>query len=84
MSKASEYGVRLMDRVVIPAIDRGRGYEPPEPSDLIAYALQWGESQGFDPYEEYESGLRHFEAERGEGDDIANDPTYDDMIGDLP
>lgn len=87
MSAASDYCVALVERVILPAIDRGRGFEPPTPGDLIAYALHWADAiDGFDAEEEYASGWRHFEAEAGEGDDIAqgSEDFYRNLIEELP
>ncbi len=95
MSKASDFGVLFIERKIRPVlepegevpltclVDCGTG-------DLIAYLLHWYEAMLTDAGESEEdiqdavnrqvaSALYHWEAERGEGDDISNDPSYDDM-----
>lgn len=87
MSAASDYGVALVERVILPAIDRGQGYEPPTPGDLITYALQWADSlEEFDPESEWQSGWANFEAEQGDGDDICqgSEDHYRELIEELP
>jgi hypothetical protein len=94
MSHASDYGV-----AVIESRDRqfgiygGLNYEDrvTVAGDQIAYWLHWVEANVSvadtedDPVSEaISNAMRHWEAERGEGDDIANDDSYLRMINSLP
>lgn len=93
MSKASTYGVTLIEKNLAILNDIfGNTFVGNEPEvaagDVIAYLLHWvearydGEDCEYDEpaLEALRQGEGHFEVERGEGDDIANDPSYDDMI----
>lgn len=99
MSAASRYGAAIVAGNFddLNAIF-GNTFEANEPEtaagDVIAYLLHWVEAK----YVEYNDPDRHpvamaetalakgreyWEVERGEGDDIANDPSYDDLLARL-
>lgn len=87
MSKASEYGALVGEYVTDYAGTllnwvANAEEEDVNLADLIANLLHWAEREGFiggtgDSYNEADeivaSALRHYEAERGDGDDIARD-----------
>jgi hypothetical protein len=88
MSRASKFGVALIEHRIGPAMMDGLDYEDPVTvaGDQIAYWLHWVASQvaeDADPIEQVELALSaawyHFEAEHDEGDDFSNDPHYDEM-----
>ena len=98
MSAQSDYGVALVDTLIIPALNAdGRNvFSQNEPEtaagDVIAYLLHWVEAQYPKSDEDDDEGEIlaghalgqgefHWRAERGEGDDIAQDS--DDYYRDL-
>lgn len=95
MSAASEYGVALVERFLIPAIDAdGRNiFSQNEPAtaagDVIAYLLHWLDANDPDPNaadEAIRQGRYHWDAERGDGDDFAQgaEDHYRKLIEELP
>jgi hypothetical protein len=104
VSAASDYGVALVDALIIPAFDDdGRNvFASNDPvtavGDVIAYLLHWVEAhpehwsgwgEEMDAEEAVDlaidQGRRHWAAERGDGDDIAQDSAdrYLELIGRL-
>lgn len=96
MSKASRFGVAVIERRFGPVIPDGLDYEDSVTmfGDQVAYWMHWlaakviEECEDLDVDSEIQRGIEgalyHFEAEHGEGDDIADDPSYDDMLAGLP
>ena len=84
MSAASDYGVALVERRIIPALADLGVFESNDPAtaagDVIAYLLHWVEAQPLEadddpmatsPTHALMAGENHWEAERLDGDDIA-------------
>jgi len=85
MSKASDRAVAWVNHH-LPQVAAGEV----EPQDVITNILHWNEANADhwnpDAVNEDEAAFcllvdadRNYQAERGEGDDFANDPTYDEM-----
>lgn len=80
MSRASSYNVAWADKH-LPQLAHG-DYEP---YDVVAAVLHWAEANGAERQDWHAEqiiadALEHFHAERGEGDDLANDPYYDALL----
>lgn len=94
MSKASNYGATVGEFTVQYAQTLARWDDDLATmlGDLICDLLHWAEREGViggtgDSCNEADDildmGLRHFEAERGEGDDLSNDHHYDTITNEL-
>jgi hypothetical protein len=84
MSAASDYGTAA-GAAIIQAIEQhiGRQIADQEPEDIIAYLLTYFES--VDPEHRgaqaiADVAMGHVDAERGAGDDFADDPSYYDLM----
>lgn len=102
MSAASDYGVAVVDRLIIPSLntDDRNVFSSNEPlaavGDVLAYLFHWLEAQIANPGDggdeesviddAIETAKRHWRAERGDGDDIAQDSEefYLNLIKELP
>lgn len=91
MSAASDYSVAVVNRLIIPAFAGTGVFTGNDPAtaagDVIAYLLHWVDAQAeddedyfTDPEHALGSAERHWRAERGEGDDLAQDPHYYELI----
>lgn len=96
MSKASQFGVAAVERRFAPVIPGGLDYDDPHTvfGDNVAYWMHWlaakveEECEDLDVDSEIERGIQyalmHFQGEHGDGDDLADDPSYDEMMARLP
>ena len=93
MSAASEFGVAVIEHRFGPVVAGGLEYDDcvTVAGDQIAYWLHWPDSQAASNPEVGEVWVEaaidaaryHWEHERGEGDDIAQDSHYDEMTAEL-
>lgn len=86
MSAASDYGVEVGKRVTAAiAAMIGPQVANQDPEDLLAYLLHYWASEDpeFDPEDLFDSALRHYDGERGEGDDLVDPAFYADLTARL-
>lgn len=84
-SSAARRGVMKADAMLgHPDLD---GYDPEDigllAQDAITNLMHWAEAHGADTDSLLGGADRHFESERGEGDDLANDPWHEEQIAQM-
>jgi hypothetical protein len=76
MSKASVYGAKLADAII-------GVRDETTAQDLVTNIMHWLRREGFYPEDVVEAAMAAFDAEDGDGDDLANDPGYDTLTRQL-